>query len=55
MPQIGRHSHGNDEREVFNGLCEIIDEMVQLYQEDGKQLPPPISGKKLVNELQIVA
>ena len=47
--------HGSDEREVFDELCGIIEEMVQLYKEDGKQLPPPISGKELVNELQKVA
>ena len=47
--------HGNDERQVFNELCEIIDEMVELYKEDGKPFPPPITGKDLVNELQKVA
>jgi predicted RNase H-like HicB family nuclease len=47
--------HGEDEREVFDELCEIIEEMVQIYKEDGKQLPAPISGKELVNEIQKVA
>ena len=47
--------HGNDERHVFNELCEIIDEMVLLYKEDGKPLPSPISGKELVNTIQKVA
>jgi predicted RNase H-like HicB family nuclease len=47
--------HGEDERKVFNELCQIIDEMVALYQEDGKSLPPPISGRDLVNLLQKVA
>lgn len=47
--------HGNDEREVFNELCKIIEETILLYKEDNKQLPSPISGKELVNKLQKVA
>lgn len=47
--------HGENEREVFEELCKIIEEMVILYKEDGKQLPQPISGKELVNALQKVA
>jgi predicted RNase H-like HicB family nuclease len=47
--------HGSNEREVFNELCEIIEETVKLYNEDGKPLPSPMSGKELVNELQKVA
>ena len=33
--------HGPDEREVFEELCEIAEEAIVLYQEDGKSLPPP--------------
>ena len=47
--------HGTDEREVFNELCEIIEETVALYKADEKPLPPPITGKELVNKLQKVA
>ncbi|MDI9571416.1 MAG: hypothetical protein QM278_12015 [Pseudomonadota bacterium] len=47
--------HGSDEREVFNELCNIIEETIQIYKEDGKELPTPISGKELVNKLQEVA
>jgi len=47
--------HGSNEWKVFDELCEIIDEMVELYKKDGKPLPSPISGKELVNELQKVA
>jgi predicted RNase H-like HicB family nuclease len=46
--------HGIDEREVFNELCEIIEETVELYKADEKPLPPPIIGKELVNKLQKV-
>ncbi len=47
--------HGSDEREVFDHLCRIIDETIALYREDGKPLPPPLSGQELVNALQHVA
>lgn len=32
--------HGPDEREVFNQLCEIVEEAIGLYKQDGKPLPP---------------
>ena len=33
--------HGLDEREVFDELCEIVEEAIVLYRKDGKPLPPP--------------
>ena len=33
--------HGDDEKEVFAELCDIVEEMIELYREDGKPLPPP--------------
>jgi predicted RNase H-like HicB family nuclease len=47
--------HGSDEREVFDHLCQIVEETIELYQQDGKPLPPPLSGRELVNALQCVA
>ena len=47
--------HGDDERLVFDQLCEIVKETVELYERDGKPLPKPISGKDLVNCLQRIA
>ena len=47
--------HGNDERQVFDQLCEIIKETVELYQRDGKPLPKPLAGKDLVNCLHKIA
>lgn len=32
--------HGDDERQVFDELCRIVDEAVSLYEADGKPLPP---------------
>ena len=37
--------HGPDERAVFNELCEIVEEAVSLYKDDGKPLPPPTAGR----------
>ena len=37
--------HGQDERQVFSELCDIVEEMMALYQQDGKPLPPVTSGR----------
>ena len=33
--------HGDDERAVFDELCRIVDEWIEIYKKDGKPLPPP--------------
>ncbi len=47
--------HGDDEVAVFEELCRVVDDIVQLYHEDGKRLPPATAGRDLVNQLQDVA
>jgi predicted RNase H-like HicB family nuclease len=47
--------HGQDEKEVFAELCQIVEEVICLYLEDEKPLPPATSGKDLANKLQDVA
>jgi predicted RNase H-like HicB family nuclease len=47
--------HGVDERAVFEELCEIVDEAIDLYRRDGKSLPPPTSGRDFANRMQDVA
>lgn len=47
--------HGENEKAVFEDLCRIVEETIELYRSDGKPLPPPTSGKDLVNQLQIPA
>jgi predicted RNase H-like HicB family nuclease len=47
--------HGDDEREVFDELCKIVEEAIALYKLDGKPLPPPTSGRDFANKLQRVA
>ena len=36
--------HGDDEQAVFAELCEIVEEVVQLHRDDGRELPPPTIG-----------
>ena len=44
--------HGDDERKVFDELCDIVDEVLEIYRADGRPLPPPTSGRDLANRLQ---
>ena len=47
--------HGDNEHDVFEELCQIIEETIEIYKQDGKPLPPPLAGKDFVNQLQKVA
>ena len=47
--------HGSDERAVFAELCQIVEEAIAVYREDGKPLPPPTSGRDFANKMQDVA
>ncbi len=47
--------HGSDEKEVFDELCAIVEEVVALYRKDGRPLPPPTAGRDYANKLQRVA
>jgi predicted HicB family RNase H-like nuclease len=42
---IGKCCHGPDEMKVYEELCCIVDEWIQLYKKDGRPLPPPTSKK----------
>ncbi len=44
--------HGLDEKAVFEELCRIAEEAIELYREQRKPLPPPTSGRDLANKLQ---
>ncbi len=43
--------HGDSERQVFDELCQAVDEAIELYLADCKPLPPPTSGRDLANQL----
>jgi len=47
--------HGDDEREVFAELCQIVDETIELYKKDGKPLPAPTAGKDYAKEILKIA
>jgi predicted RNase H-like HicB family nuclease len=47
--------HGLDEKEVFAQLCDIVEEVIELYKQDGKPLPPPTAGRDFANKMQSVA
>ncbi len=47
--------HGDDARAVFDELCRIVDEAIELYRQDGKPLPAAMSGRDFVNAMQRAA
>lgn len=47
--------HGEDEKNVFGELCQMVEESIALYHKDGKLLPPPTSGRDLANQLADIA
>lgn len=46
---------GEDEKQLFQELCQIVEEAIALLHAEGKPLPPPTSGKDLANRIQDVA
>jgi hypothetical protein len=47
--------HGDNEEEVFNELCRIVEEAIVLYKIEGRPLPPSTSGRDFANKMQHVA
>ena len=47
--------HGDDEKVVFSELCELVEEMIELYEKDGKPLPSPTAGKDYANTMLRIA
>ncbi len=43
--------HGDDEKSVFAELCDIVEEIIELYHEDGQPLPPPTAGNEKVAKM----
>lgn len=43
--------HGDDEKAVFAELCDIVDEVIELYRQDGKPLPPPTAGNGMAESV----
>ena len=47
--------HGADEQAVFTELCAIVEETIDLYQTEGKTLPPATAGKDYANQMPALA
>lgn len=47
--------HGTDEKQVFEELCQMVEEVIELFHQDGKPLPPATSGRDLANRLAEIA
>ena len=47
--------HGEDEKRVFDELCQIVDETIALYKQDNKPLPPATCGRDFANKAPQVA
>jgi hypothetical protein len=45
--------HREDQQQVFQELCGIVEEIVDLYRQEGGSLPPPTAGRDLVNALNV--
>ena len=43
--------HGSDEKQVFAELCDLVEEVIEIYKQDNKSLPPATSGKDFANRL----
>ena len=38
--------HGDDEAKVYRKLCEVVEEWIEIYKEDGEDLPETTAGKE---------
>ncbi len=47
--------HGDDERQVFDELCQIVDEAIAIQEAHGKPLPPATAGRGLAEQTVRVA
>lgn len=47
--------HGPDEQRVFEELCAVVEEAIELYRAEGKPLPPATAGRDFANKMQSVA
>lgn len=52
---IGPCCHGNDETQVYVELCQIVDEWIEMMKQDGKSLPAPTAGNKVVEKIVATA
>ncbi len=46
---IGPCCHGDDETQVYAELCQIVEEWIEIFKQDGKPLPQPIATQDIAN------
>ena len=37
--------HGDDEVSVYKEICQVLDEILEMYEKDGEPPPPPTAGR----------
>lgn len=42
--------HGDDPRRIFEELCQIVDEVIAMYEADGDALPDPTNALDMWRE-----
>ena len=40
-PDLVTGIHGNDPRQVYGELCEVLEEVIAHFESEGRPLPPP--------------
>ena len=43
--------HGNDEKQVFAELCDIVEDIIESYKQGMQPLPPATAGKDYANKM----
>ena len=38
--------HGDDETKVYKQLCQVVEEWIEIYENDGDPLPPETANKE---------
>jgi predicted RNase H-like HicB family nuclease len=51
---VGPCCHGDNEALVYAELCEIVDEWLETFKQDGKPLPPPTAGQGLAEKIAVI-
>ena len=46
---IGPCCHGPDEAEVYRELCQIVEEWLANFRQQGRPLPPPTAGRNVAS------
>ncbi|MGA1824855.1 MAG: type II toxin-antitoxin system HicB family antitoxin [bacterium] len=50
---IGNCCHGDNEEEVYRKLCQILDEWIEIYKQEGRPLPLATASKEYSGKFQL--